>query len=148
MAEFGRRAVVLLVGLALAACAATGPDVWWERERGSLDVGSRETRFVLDVADTMAIGTDARITVTTYGSSGCTQSSDTRLSTLPGVVRFEPWVLVLNGDANCPDDLRAFRTTHWYRPPTAGRFTVRVVGTVNTPLGPVLDSVQAEVIAR
>lgn len=148
MTSMWRRALGVCGTLALCGCAPTGPEVWWERERGSIDVGSRDPQFILDVADTVAVGADAPITVTTYGSSTCTRTGDTRVSTPAGVVRLEPWVLVLKGDANCTDDLRAFRTTQWFRPASAGRFTVRVIGTVYTPAGPALDSVAVDVVAR
>jgi hypothetical protein len=118
--------MILLCGA--AACSNTAEPVA-DRQPGIIDVyRDRSTPGVLQLPATIRAGETFLATVTTFGSSSCTQADGADVSQGFTAVEITPFDLQASEGTACTDDLHAFPRTVSLRFPSPGPALIRVRG--------------------
>jgi hypothetical protein len=132
---------IALATLALGACGE--PD--WVRVIGVLNVNPDRT-ITVTAPTRVSARTDFIVTVTTFGSSNCTEANGADVTTSGTVVRFVPYdrVPAPGSGVGCFRNLQGFGHTHGVQFTETGPATLRVVGYFAGNTEQVLDSVEVE----
>lgn len=128
MRKVPRPLVALLAASAvvLAGCVARVDSNGWQRQVGWIDEDTGGPPF--SAPDTVRAGADFDVTVTTYGSSSCTQADGADVRRVEGVVEITPYDRVPSGGAECTADLAPHPRIVQVRIDEPGAATLRVSG--------------------
>ncbi|MFQ6045953.1 MAG: hypothetical protein ACE5PT_06285 [Gemmatimonadales bacterium] len=132
----------LFAGLATVTLATCGLEPDWEVRRGTIEFYGDPV--VVDVPDTITLGTPAMVTVRTYGG-GCHRKGFTEVSVDGLTAAIDPYDSLWVGGGGCPDILLHFEHAVSVELAEPGTATIRVVGRT-LPADTVLVAVRSVVV--